>query len=70
MILFAVQVQQHQQMVKQQRMIEQSKALLESSKAKHQAMVAQAHAAHKSRMSSASQSPTADDTETAIQVGF
>ena len=41
------QVAQHQMMLKQQRMIEQSKALLEQSKAKHQAMIAQAHAAHK-----------------------
>jgi hypothetical protein len=39
------QIQQHQQMVKQQRMQEQSKQLLEQNKAKHQAMVAQAHAA-------------------------
>ncbi|XP_064621564.1 tubulin polyglutamylase TTLL5-like isoform X3 [Lineus longissimus] len=36
---------QQQQALKQQRMYEQSKALLEQSKAKHQAMVAQAHAA-------------------------
>lgn len=38
-------VAQQQQLVKQQRMMAQSKALLESSKAKHLAMVAQAHAA-------------------------
>ncbi|KAI0229727.1 Tubulin polyglutamylase TTLL5 [Lamellibrachia satsuma] len=38
---------QHQQ-IKQKRMLEQSKALLEQSKAKHQEMVAQAHAAHRS----------------------
>ncbi|XP_067680979.1 tubulin polyglutamylase TTLL5-like isoform X1 [Haliotis asinina] len=36
-----------QQSVKQQRLMEQSKALLEQSKAKHQAMVAQAHAAQR-----------------------
>jgi len=42
-----------QQQLKQQRMMEQSKALLEQSKAKHQAMVAQAHAAHKSRQGAA-----------------
>ena len=36
---------QHQQQLKQQRMGEQSRAMLEHSKAKHQAMVAQAHAA-------------------------
>lgn len=41
------QIAQHQIMLKQQRMIEQSKALLEQSKAKHQAMIAQAHAAQK-----------------------
>ncbi|XP_064600774.1 tubulin polyglutamylase TTLL5-like [Liolophura sinensis] len=38
-------VAQQQQLAKQQRMMAQSKALLESSKAKHLAMVAQAHAA-------------------------
>ena len=38
-----------QQQIKQKRMLEQSKALLEQSKAKHQEMVAQAHAAHRSR---------------------
>ncbi|XP_050404221.1 tubulin polyglutamylase TTLL5 [Patella vulgata] len=36
-----------QQMFKQQRLMEQSKALLEQSRAKHQAMVAQAHAAQR-----------------------
>lgn len=39
------QAAQQHQLIKQQRMMEQSKALLEQSKAKHQAMVAQAHAA-------------------------
>ena len=37
------QIAQHQQLLKQQRMIEQSKAIIESSKARHQEMVAQAH---------------------------
>ena len=36
-----------QQMIKQKQMMEASKSLLEQSKAKHQAMVAQAHAAQK-----------------------
>ena len=39
------QLLQQQKAQKQQEMIEQSKALLEASKAKHQAMIAQAHAA-------------------------
>lgn len=46
----ALHMQQHQQMLRQQRMMEQSKVLLEQSKAKHQAMIAQAHAAHKSKL--------------------
>jgi hypothetical protein len=41
-----------QQALKQQRMYEQSKALLEQSKAKHQAMVAQAHAARQTEPNS------------------
>lgn len=42
------QIAQQQQQMKQQRMLEQSKALLEQSKAKHQAMIAQVHAAQRS----------------------
>ena len=42
------QIAQHQQMMKQQRMMEQSQALLDASKAKHQQMIAQAHQAHRS----------------------
>ena len=48
--------QHHQQvtaqMMKQQKMMEASRNLLEQSKAKHQAMVAQAHAAQKSKQDS------------------
>ncbi|XP_074641434.1 tubulin polyglutamylase TTLL5-like isoform X2 [Tubulanus polymorphus] len=51
------------QQVKHQR--EQSKALLEQSKAKHQAMVAQAHAAHHTRGCANSDVPA--NTEIAIQ---
>ena len=40
------------QMMKQQKMMEASRSLLEQSKAKHQAMVAQAHAAQKSKLDS------------------
>ena len=48
------QYAQQQQHMKQQRMIEQSKALLEQSRIKHQQMIAQAHAATKSRKEPAS----------------
>uniref|UniRef100_X1ZPC2 Tubulin--tyrosine ligase-like protein 5 n=1 Tax=Capitella teleta TaxID=283909 RepID=X1ZPC2_CAPTE len=41
----SMNVSQHHQQLRQMRMGEQSRALLEHSKAKHQAMVAQAHAA-------------------------
>ena len=41
--------QQQQQLIHKQQMLEQSKVLLEQSKAKHQAMVAQAHEAQRSR---------------------
>ncbi|XP_013422025.1 tubulin polyglutamylase TTLL5 isoform X2 [Lingula anatina] len=44
------QLAQQQQQMKQQKMIEQSRTMLEQSKAKHQAMIAQAHAAQHAKM--------------------
>ncbi|KAK3093578.1 hypothetical protein FSP39_017678 [Pinctada imbricata] len=61
----ATQSSKQYQLLQQQALKEQSKALLEQSKAKHQAMVAQAHAVHKSIQQQ--KQPASTEVESAVQ---
>ena len=61
----ATQSSKQFQLLQQQALKEQSKALLEQSKAKHQAMVAQAHAVQKSIQQQ--NQPTSSEVESAVQ---